>query len=271
MELGGASGIGKATAELCLKHGAIVVIGDLNSLPSDLETSEKLKFIKLDVCSWESQRDAFIQIEEWFGRIDHVFANAGVGPTSNLLDNSLDENGQLTPPDLQTINVNLIGVISTVRLAIHYIQKHSAHRASGELGSIVATASAASFQNFSAGDYTITKHAVLGLIHAMEYQLEGKVRLNAVAPSWTATGMVQSAFIEGLGVGVQQPEAVARSVALLFSDQQRHGDIIYSWDGNYLEINKAEGGFLEAADRIIVNSANEEMVVRKLREADLIA
>ncbi|KAJ5465472.1 hypothetical protein N7530_009259 [Penicillium desertorum] len=267
---GGASGIGKATAELCLKHGANVIIGDLNSLPSDLETSEKLKFIQLDVCSWESQRDAFIQVEEWFGRIDHVFANAGVGPTTNFLNDSLDENGHLTPPNLRTINVNLLGVISTVRLAAYYIQKNSAHRASGELGSIVVTASTASFQNFSAGDYTITKHGVLGIIHGIGYQLEGKVRLNAVAPSWTASKMIDAAFIEGLGVGVQGPEVVAQSVALLFNDQQRHGDIIYSWEGKYREVNKAQGGFLAAADGILVNSANEESVVRKLREAKML-
>ncbi|KAJ5259746.1 hypothetical protein N7524_008808 [Penicillium chrysogenum] len=267
---GGASGIGKATAELCLKHGATVIIGDLNSLPSDLETSENLKFIQLDVCSWESQIAAFLQVEDWFGRIDHVFANAGIGPTTDFLNDNLDENGHLTPPDLLTINVNLLGVISTVRLAAYYIQKNSAHRASGELGSIVVNASTASFQNFSAGDYTVTKHGVLGLIHGIGHQLEGKARLNAVAPSWTATKMIDAAFIEGLGIGVQGPEVVAKSVALLFNDQQRHGDVIYSWEGKYREVNKAEGGFLAAADGILVNSANVEYVVKKLREAKMI-
>ncbi|CRL26592.1 Short-chain dehydrogenase/reductase SDR [Penicillium camemberti] len=265
---GGVSGIGKATAELCLKHGANVIIGDVNQLPSDLEISEKLKFIKLDVSSWENQRNAFIRVEEWFGRIDHVFANAGIGPTTNFLDDNLDENGQLTPPDLRTVNVNLLGVIFTVRLAAYYIQKHSAHRPSGELGSIVVTASTASFQNFSAGDYTITKHGVLGLIHGIGYQLEGKVRLNAVAPSWTATGVVPTSFIEDLGVAVQGPEVVANSVALLFSDQQRHQDVIYSWDGKYLEVNNAKDGLLAATNGILGNSANEESVMRKMVEAN---
>lgn len=220
----------------------------------------------MDVCSWESQRDAFIQVEEWFGRVDHVFANAGVGPTTDFLDDSLDEDGHLAPPNLRTINVNLLGVLYTVRLAAHYIQKHSAHRAADELGSTVVTASASSFQNFSAGDYTIAKHGVLGIIRGLGIQLEGKVRLNAVSPSWTATGMVPAAFIESLGVAVQGPEAVAQSVALLFSDQQRHGEVVYSWDGKYKEVNKAEGGLLGAADGILVNAANEESVMKKLRE-----
>lgn len=82
--------------------------------------------------------------------------------------------------------------------------------------------------------------------------------------------MIDAAFIEGLGVGVQRPEVVAKSVALLFNGQQRHGDVIYSWEGKYREVNKAEGGFLAAADGILVNSANEEYVVKKLREAKMI-
>ncbi|KAJ6144075.1 hypothetical protein N7471_003528 [Penicillium samsonianum] len=264
---GGASGIGKATAELCLRKGAIVVIGDLNALPADLQVSEKLKFDQVEVCSWESLQDAFIQIEACFGHIDHVFANAGVSPTTNLLDDTLDENGLLAPPNLRTVNVNLLGVISTVRLASYYIQKHSTHRSTGELGRIVVTASTASFQNFTAGDYTITKHGVLGLVRGLQSQLEGKVRLNAVSPSWKNTGMVPKDFIESLGVRVQEPEVVARSVALLFGDQKRYSEVIYSWDGKFLEANKADGGLLQGADKILVNAANEDRVMVKRREA----
>ncbi|CAG8276600.1 unnamed protein product [Penicillium salamii] len=264
---GGASGIGRATAELCLKQGANVVIGDLNPLPADLQTSDKLKYIHVDVCSWESQRDAFIQIEAWYGHIDHVFANAGVGPTSPLVDGTLDENGLLTPPNLRTINVNLIGVISTLRLASYYIQKHSAHRVPGESGSIVVTASASSFQTFTAGDYTIAKHGVLGMLRGVGSRLEGKVRLNAVAPSWTDTGMVPKDFIESLGVAVQAPEVVAKSVVRLFGDPKCHDEVIYSWDGNYLEVNKADGGLLQTAGELIPNTANEDSVMVKLSAA----
>ncbi|KAJ5306004.1 hypothetical protein PENANT_c047G07488 [Penicillium antarcticum] len=262
---GGASGIGKATVELCLKHGATVVAGDINP-PQDLEETDRFKFVKVDVTLWESLRGVFVQAEKWFGRIDHVFANAGVATTTDFLDAKLDENGELLPPNMRTINVNLIGVLNTVHLAAHFIQKHSRHRAEGELGSIVVTASTSSFQNFSAGDYTITKHAVLGIIRGLEHQIEGQVRLNAVAPSWTATGMIPSAFIESLGVGVQAPELVAKSVALLFTDQQRHAEVIYSWDGKYQEVNKAKGGLLDASDALLENASNEETVMRQLRD-----
>jgi hypothetical protein len=78
--------------------------------------------------------------------------------------------------------------------------------------------------------------------------------------------MIPSDFIESLGVGVQEPEVVARSVALLFADQQRHAEVIYSWDGKYQEVNKAKGGLLDASDELLLNAANEETVMRKLRE-----
>lgn len=233
----------------------------------DNQPTEKLKYIQTDVCSWESQRDAFIQIEVWFGRLDHVFANAGLGPTTNFLDDQLDENGLLTPPDLRTINVNLLGVINTVRLAAHYIQKHRDRRESAELGSIVVTASTASLQTFSLGDYTISKHAVLRMIRGLAYDLEGKVRFNAVAPSWTSSKMVPVEFIESLGVAVQGPEVVAKIVAHLFADQKRHNEVVYSWDGKYLGVNKAKGGFLHAIEEKLPNAANEERVVKELKAA----
>lgn len=129
----------------------------------------------------------------------------------------------------------------------------------------MVSGSTASLHEFSAGDYTVAKHGVLGIIRGLGFGLQGKVRLNAVAPSWTATGIPPKDFIEGLGVGLQGPEAVARSAALLFADQGRHGEVIYSWDGKFLEVNKAEGGLLEAADRILINSPNEETVARELR------
>lgn len=79
--------------------------------------------------------------------------------------------------------------------------------------------------------------------------------------------MVPKDFIESLGVRVQEPEVGARSVALLFGDQKRYSEVIYSWDGKFLEVNKADGGLLQGADKILVNAANEDRVMVKRREA----
>ena len=72
---GGSSGIGLATAKLCLKQGAKVVVGDVNECPID--KSESLVYQHVDVRDWESQADLFKKAIEVFGRVDHVYANAG--------------------------------------------------------------------------------------------------------------------------------------------------------------------------------------------------
>jgi NAD(P)-dependent dehydrogenase (short-subunit alcohol dehydrogenase family) len=242
------------------------VIGDLNPPKPEFENTDNLKFLKVNVTEWESLRNMFVQANEWYGRIDHVFANAGVAPTTDFLDVTLNEADQLEPPNLRTININLLGPIYTLRLASAYMTTLAKERPIGK-GSIVLTASASSFQNFSSGDYTITKHGVLGMIRGLCNLLGSKdIRLNAVAPSWTATALVPPEYIAAMGGTVQTPEVVARSVALLFSEDHRHGDVIYSWEGHYREINNAEGGLLSTAARLLGNADNEESVMQKLRE-----
>lgn len=90
----------------------------------------------------------FKAAERYYGRIDHVFANAGIAPTVSLLEDDVDANGDLLPPNLKTIDVNLLGCLYTVKLGIHYVRKNP----SG--GSIVITASGSSFTRFPAVDYS---------------------------------------------------------------------------------------------------------------------
>lgn len=90
----------------------------------------------------------FKATEKEYGKIDHVFANAGIAPTVSLLEEDVDSNGDLLPPNLKTINVNLLGCLYTVKLGIHHIRKNPAG------GSIVITASGSSFTRFPAPDYS---------------------------------------------------------------------------------------------------------------------
>lgn len=265
ISIGGSSGIGRATAQLCLDLGAKVVVGAINPPKPEFTNNENLKFLNVNVTEWEGLRNMFIQAMEWFGRIDHVFANAGIAPTSNILEVKLNEDGQVEPPNLQVINVNFLAVINTIHLAHAYMTKLAPENAG--VGSIVLAASASSFQTFSAGDYTITKHGVLGMVRAFVEPFEGKVRINAIAPSWTDTGMMPSALLQKINVSSQTPDVVARSVALLFADEKRNGDVLYSWDGNYREINNSEGGLLEGAAKLLDNAASEQSAILKLRAA----
>ena len=60
---------------------------------------------------------------------------------------------------------------------------------------------------------------ILGLMRGLVGHLHPKlpIRLNAVSPSWTDTGIVPRTFFESLGQPVQSPEIVARSIALLIA------------------------------------------------------
>ncbi|KAL4872748.1 hypothetical protein BDV12DRAFT_210126 [Aspergillus spectabilis] len=300
---GTSSGIGKATVELCLSLGAKVIAGDINPLPDDFQPQDQasLLFVQTDVSDWDSIRNIFAQGFKQFGVIDHVFANAGIAPRGNFLEERFegndidgDEEGDrggereklLEPPDLRTINVNLIGVINTVRLGVYYLRRRQPtapptndqdtapkknNHDEEPSPSITLTASASSFQNFSGGDYTIAKHGVLGIVRALvndltaDSELGRKVRLNAIAPSWTATGIVPGHVLKSRGVVVQEPEDVARSVVFLFGDEKRHGEVIYSWGGRYCEINKAEGGLLDGAAGIVPNIKDEGPVMERIK------
>jgi NAD(P)-dependent dehydrogenase (short-subunit alcohol dehydrogenase family) len=71
---GCSSGIGLATSKLMLSLGAKVAGGDINPAPI---TEGSFVFVKTDVTSWDSQLQLFEKTVEKFGRVDHVFANAG--------------------------------------------------------------------------------------------------------------------------------------------------------------------------------------------------
>ncbi|KAF1810405.1 NAD(P)-binding protein [Eremomyces bilateralis CBS 781.70] len=242
---GGSSGIGLATVELLVSLGARVAMGDRNPLPASLD-SAGVFYQQLDVTSWESLLSIFKNVHEKWGRVDHVFANAGLSLTSTFFDDEVDSDGNLTPPNFRTVNVNLLGVISTVRLAAHYIKKH------GDGGSVVLTASGSSFQEFPVPDYTTAKHGVLGFQRSIIPHLKPfNIRVNSIAPSWTATGLVPEELRVALGDMMQGPEVVARSTANLMADSSRDGQLIYSWQGRHMEIERAEGGLLDHVRKLL--------------------
>ncbi|KAJ4376939.1 hypothetical protein N0V86_006377 [Didymella sp. IMI 355093] len=235
---GASSGIGLATLRRIIKHGGKVYAGDLNPLPEPEATS--IPFCKVDVADWKQQIELFKAAEKHYGKIDHVFANAGIAPTISLLEDDVDSNGDLLPPNLKTINVNLLGCLYTVKLGIHHIRKNPTG------GSIVITASGSSFTRFPATDYTTTKHAVLGLMRSLTGHLHPNLplRINAIAPSWTDTGILSPAVIAALGDGnYQSADVPARSVTLLMADSKRHGELVYSERGQFKDLENGENGY----------------------------
>lgn len=92
---GGASGIGLAAAKILSSRGTKIYILDITPLDSaDVEADPDLIFRSCDVTSWVELRSTFQAI----GHVDLVFANAGIGETTNYFIDTLDDNGLLQEP-----------------------------------------------------------------------------------------------------------------------------------------------------------------------------
>ncbi|OCK84199.1 NAD(P)-binding protein [Lepidopterella palustris CBS 459.81] len=254
---GGSSGIGLATVKLFVESGAKVVVGDVNPPPEP--EKPKVTYFPVDVTSWDDQAAMFKKAEELHGSIDHVFANAGISPKGSFMDDQLDENGELLAPNLRVMDVNLTGCMYTTKLGIYYLKKND------KGGSIVLTASASSFQRFSVIDYTTSKHAVLGLMRSLVGNLHPNlpIRINAISPSWTNTGIMPPYFFTLLGNKVQSPDIVARSVVVLMADKSRHGQLIYSAEGKFKEM---DGSMLSHVKKMLGSESSEpeEGVMQKI-------
>ena len=207
--------------------------------------------------SWKSLAGLFKDTYAQHGRIDVVFANAGVAMSDNYVNCTVDADGEVAEPSHRTMEINLKGCVNTVVLGVHYMKET-------KKGSIIVTASASSYQRFIASDYATAKHGVLGLMRSLVDQLQPLgIRVNAIAPSWTDTRIVPREALAGVGVKTQSAEVVARSVAVLAVDEARHGQTIYSSGGVYREV---EGPVLKATREILQEEVDEgEAVLRMLK------
>ena len=174
--------------------------------PSQTDNSQ-FSFIKTDTTSWPDLLALFKHAKEKHGRIDHVFSNAGISGRADYLSEKFDSNGELEEPNQLTFEINLKGMINTSYLGLYYMRHQEPAG-----GSIVCTASASSFQRFRVCDYTTAKHGVLGWMRGMIPNIQSAnlpLRVNAVSPSWTITGLVPPALVEKIKAEWQGPEAVA--------------------------------------------------------------
>ncbi|KAF2028482.1 NAD(P)-binding protein [Setomelanomma holmii] len=230
---GGSSGIGLATVELLVSLGALVVSADVQAPPN---TGDFL-FVKTDVRSWADLVKLFKAAKDKHGRIDYVFANAGIGPRANYLALEVDENGDPKAPNQDTLDINLNSVVNTATLAAHYIDK-------AEGGSIVLMGSSTGLHPVRAIDYSTAKSGVLGFGRGFARLMEVAgvpIRVNILAPSWTATQVLPDLkdLLAAVSEVCQPTSVVARAAAYLMATKSRHGEVIFVRDGKYKEIEKA--------------------------------
>ncbi|ROW06992.1 hypothetical protein VMCG_04065 [Cytospora schulzeri] len=196
---GGASGIGLAIVEHFASKGHNVAIFDVNidsgnQLVSRFATEipqAKVIFKKCDVSSWKNQAEAFKEVYAEFGKIDIVVANAGISEQGAGAMASIEDD-EPREPNLKILDVNLSGVIYSVKLAIHYMKKNTLTGPSR--GSIICTASNAGLYPFPVSPlYGATKSGVIGLVRSTGPLLERhKIQINALAPAVLETNIAPS-------------------------------------------------------------------------------
>ena len=119
---------------------------DINP-PTSPPTSSQFVFVQTNVTKWADLCALFKKAKEQHGRIDYVFANAGVGPRANYLAIESDANGDLVEPSTETIDVNQKSVLNTAVLAVHFMKEQA------EGGSIVLMGSSIGLARARAVDY----------------------------------------------------------------------------------------------------------------------
>jgi NAD(P)-dependent dehydrogenase (short-subunit alcohol dehydrogenase family) len=171
---GGASGIGRATAELLAERGARVAVLDRD--PATVRAP--LPAYRADVTDDTSVRRAVSAATEDLGGLDILVNNAGVGAQGTVEDNDDAEWHRV-------LDVNVVGMVRTARAALPHLRR-SSHAAVVNTCSIAATAGLPQRALYSA-----TKGAVHALTLAMaaDHVREG-IRVNCVNPGTVDTPWV---------------------------------------------------------------------------------
>ncbi|KAH9211049.1 hypothetical protein DL95DRAFT_525943 [Leptodontidium sp. 2 PMI_412] len=230
---GGSSGIGLSIVQILVSKGATVVNLD-RSPPSDNQPQD-VEWVKTDVTDWESQLGAFKRTIAKHGHVDTVFANAGIAEGEMALAEKIDPaTGDPLEPSWSTVRVNLIGLLITVKLALHYMKKDQ------KGGCIILTTSRAGYMPGVMPVYGATKHGAVGLLRSLKFHTpKWNIRINAIAPHVTQSGMTagSQALFKEAGLPFQTAEQVALAGAYLAEESNTmNGKCIACTQGRYREV-----------------------------------
>ncbi|MBP2300657.1 SDR family oxidoreductase [Azospirillum picis] len=203
---GAGSGIGKATAILMAQAGASV--GVLSHTEEEIrKTADEIAAaggealpLTADVGDDAAMRAAVEQVVKRYGRLDIVFANAGINGVWAPIDD-------LKPDEWdRTINTNLRGTYLTLHHAVPHL------KAAGG-GAVIVTASINGtrvFSNTGATAYSCTKAAQVAMVKMLALELAAhRIRVNAICPGIIDTDIpdnTQSRNLDGLRVPIEYPE-----------------------------------------------------------------
>lgn len=231
---GGARGIGEATVRLFVRHGAKVVIADVeDKLGSALadSLSPSVTFVYCDVASEEDVENLVGSTISRYGRLDILVNNAGILGNQKKRKSILEFDAEEF--DL-VMRVNVKGAALGIKHAARAMVPRGG-------GAIVSMASVAGVMGgLGPHAYTASKHAIVGLTKNAACELgQFGVRVNCISPFGVATSMLVNAWrsddeevdSEEMGYGapgeeeVEKMEAFVRGLANLKGATLRARDI----------------------------------------------
>lgn len=187
---GGASGIGRATAERFAEEGAKVIIGDIVA-EKGKEVAQLIggDFYQVDVSDRQAVQAWMDDVFAKYGRIDVLVNNAGILRDGLFVKVKNGELVKQMPEERfdEVINVNLKGVFNCAQAAAPYMIQ-------GGGGVILNATSIVGLDgNFGQTNYVAAKAGVIGMTKVWARELgRYQIRVNAVAPGFTLTEMVKA-------------------------------------------------------------------------------
>jgi NAD(P)-dependent dehydrogenase (short-subunit alcohol dehydrogenase family) len=232
---GAGSGLGRAAALLLAREGArVAALGrtesELRQVVGAIESAGGKGMVSVaDVSQAGEMRRAVEQLAERWGRLDIVFANAGVNGVWAPIE-------ELEPEEWsRTLNINLTGTFLTVKYAVPYLKRQG--------GSVIVTSSVNGtriFSNTGATAYSSSKAGQVAFTKMVALELAPhKVRVNVICPGWIESDIdenTQKRDLEHVRIPVEFPkgsqpltggepgraEQVAQLVLFLASDASSH-------------------------------------------------
>jgi NAD(P)-dependent dehydrogenase (short-subunit alcohol dehydrogenase family) len=239
---GAARGIGRDTALLLAREGALVAVADL-SADGVKETAELITkaggdatAVIVDVSKPADVSVMMTHVLQGYGQLDCAFNNAGINGAQ------VGARGKLTAEWTEeefdrVIAVNLKGTWLCMKAEI----EHMVERGSG---SIVNTASLAALTGFrTTAGYAASKHGIVGLTKTAAIEYAPEVRVNCICPGWITTDMTAATIAQRgdeLLARVPfrefgKPEDVGEMACWLLSDRSRFvTGSAFSVDGGYM-------------------------------------
>jgi NAD(P)-dependent dehydrogenase (short-subunit alcohol dehydrogenase family) len=198
---GAGSGIGKETALLFAREGAVIIVNDRNmeageaTVKEIIDNNGKATFIQADVTNPVEVEEMVARIIDQYDRIDVLFNNAGISGVGLLHEIDLEDWNRV-------MNVNINGVFIVTKYVVPQMMKQQS-------GSIINMSSCiAEIGLANRASYATTKGAILALTKSIQVDYaKYNIRVNALMP-----GTIFTPFVEDYLSKDPNPEAAIESI-----------------------------------------------------------